>query len=80
MIDETPLAKACQGLRGQKYDREEIVQTLLSLSRLVQEHPGIVEVDINPLMLYGDGRRQRRWMPWSYGSKSKSHSYKKGAK
>ena len=56
MIDETPLAKACQGLRGQKYDREEIVQALLSLSRLVQEHPGIVEVDINPLMLYGDGR------------------------
>lgn len=56
MIDETPLAKACQGLRGQQYDREEIVQALLSLSRLVQEHPEIVEVDINPLMLYGDGR------------------------
>ena len=55
MIDETPLAKACLGLRGQKYDREEIVQALLSLSRLVQEHPEIVEVDINPLMLYGDG-------------------------
>ena len=56
MIDETPLAKACQGLRGQQYDREEIVQALLSLSRLVQEHPEIVEVDINPLMLYSDGR------------------------
>ena len=36
--------------------REEIVQALLSLSRLVQEHPEIVEVDINPLMLYSDGR------------------------
>ena len=49
MIDETPLAKACQGLRGQQY-------RLMCLSRLVEEHPEITEVDINPLMLYGDGR------------------------
>lgn len=56
MIDETPLAKACQGLRGQQYRREEIVETLMCLSRLVEEHPEITEVDINPLMLYGDGR------------------------
>lgn len=56
MIDETPLAKACQGLRGQQYRREEIVEPLMCLSRLVEEHPEITEVDINPLMLYGDGR------------------------
>ena len=56
MIDETPLAKACQGLRGQQYRREEIMEALMSLSRLVEEHPEITEVDINPLMLYGDGR------------------------
>lgn len=56
MIDETPLAKACQGLRGQQYRREEIVKALMCLSRLVEEHPEITEVDINPLMLYGDGR------------------------
>lgn len=56
MIDETPLAKACQGLRGQQYRREEIVEALMCLSRLVGEHPEITEVDINPLMLYGDGR------------------------
>lgn len=56
MIDETPLAKACQGLRGQQYRREEIVEALMYLSRLVEEHPEITEVDINPLMLYGDGR------------------------
>ena len=56
MIDETPLAKACQGLRGQQYRREEIVEALMCLSRLVEEHPEITEVDINPLMLYGDGR------------------------
>lgn len=56
MIDETPLAKACQGLRGQQYRREEIVEALMCLSRLVEEYPEITEVDINPLMLYGDGR------------------------
>lgn len=56
MIDETPLAKACQGLRGQQYRREEIVEALMCLSCLVEEHPEITEVDINPLMLYGDGR------------------------
>lgn len=56
MIDETPLAKACQGLRGQQYRREEIVEALMCLSRLVEEDPEITEVDINPLMLYGDGR------------------------
>lgn len=56
MIDETPLAKACQGLRGQQYRREVIVEALMCLSRLVEEHPEITEVDINPLMLYGDGR------------------------
>ena len=39
MIDETPLAKACQGLRGQQYRREEIVEALMCLSRLVEEHP-----------------------------------------
>ena len=41
MIDETPLAKACQGLRGQQYRREEIVEALMCLSRLVEEHPEI---------------------------------------
>ena len=56
MIDETPLAKACQGLRGQQYRREEIVEALMCLSRLAEEHPESTEADINPLMLYGDGR------------------------
>lgn len=57
MIDETPLKKACEGLRGVQYNREEIVEALLGLSRLCQEHPEIAEVDINPYILYGDGRK-----------------------
>lgn len=56
MIRETPLDKACQGLRGVRYDREELIEALLNISRLVEEHPEISEIDINPLVMYGDGR------------------------
>lgn len=56
MIDETPLKKACEDLRGVRYDREELVQALLSLSSLIEKNPNITEIDVNPLMLYGDGR------------------------
>lgn len=57
MIRETPLGKVCEeGLRGVRYDREELVGALLSLSRLIEEHPEISEVDLNPLVLFGEGR------------------------
>lgn len=58
MIRETPLKKVCEeGLRGVQYDQEELVKALLSLSRLIEEHPEISEVDLNPLVLFGDGRK-----------------------
>jgi hypothetical protein len=57
MIAETPLQQACAGLRGVRYDREEIVEALLNLSRMAEENPDITEVDINPLLLYGDGQK-----------------------
>ena len=57
MIDETPLKKACEGLRGVRYDRGQLVSALLNLSELVQSHPEIREIDLNPLMLYGEGQK-----------------------
>ena len=57
MIDETPLSKACEGLRGVKYDREEIVDALMNLSRLITDHPEITEIDVNPFVMFGDGRK-----------------------
>lgn len=57
MLDETPLAQACKGLRGIVYDREEIIDILLKVSAMVEKDPAIREIDINPLMLYGDGRK-----------------------
>ena len=56
MIDETPLAKACQSMRVPAVPPGGDRGGLMCLSRLVEEHPEITEVDINPLMLYGDGR------------------------
>ena len=56
MLDETPLAQACKGLRGSVYNREEIIDILMKVSAMVEKDPAIREIDINPLMLYGDGR------------------------
>lgn len=57
MIEETPLAKIFrEGLRGVHYDREELIDVLLRLSKLVSEHPEITEIDVNPFLLFGDDR------------------------
>lgn len=56
MIRETPLGKVFQGARGAKYNEEEVIQVLLNLSRLVQEHPEIIEIDINPFLVYEHGK------------------------
>jgi len=46
-----------QGVRGQaRSDMEAIVETLLRVSQLVTEFPEIVELDINPLVVFEEGR------------------------
>ena len=55
MIDETLLAPVFSGARGKKYSRDTVVSILMALSALVQEHPVIEEIDINPFILYEDG-------------------------
>lgn len=57
MLDETILAQACKGFRGTVYDREEIIDILLKVSAMVEKDPAIREIDINPLMLYGNDRK-----------------------
>jgi acetate---CoA ligase (ADP-forming) len=37
-------------------DKEAIIDTLLRISQLVTDFPQIVELDINPLMTYEQGR------------------------
>ncbi len=46
-----------EGVRGQQpLDKDAIVDALLRISQLVTDFPNIVELDINPLMVYEQGR------------------------
>lgn len=56
MLKETRLYSIIQGARGIKYDEEELVKILLKAAKLVQEHPEIEEIDVNPLFLYEEGK------------------------
>ncbi|HHZ01131.1 MAG TPA: acetyl-CoA synthetase [Tissierellia bacterium] len=56
MIDETMLSTIFAGARGKKYSKDTVVTILMALSRIVQEHPMIEEIDINPFILYEDGK------------------------
>jgi len=52
MIDELPLTKIFKGMRGKFYDKGEVINVLLALSKLVEEHPEIEEIDINPFFIF----------------------------
>lgn len=56
MIDEIKSSRLLEDFRGEKkVDRSQVVQILLGLSKLTQEHPEIFEVDINPLITTPEG-------------------------
>ncbi len=57
MLDEIRSHRLLRGVRGEKpSDRPAIVETLLRISQLVTDFPEIVELDINPLMVFEQGR------------------------
>jgi acyl-CoA synthetase (NDP forming) len=57
MINEVKASKILYGARGRSAsDVNSIVETLLKLSELVEEHPEIVELDINPFVVYEEGK------------------------
>lgn len=57
MLDEIRSYRLLRGVRGEKpSDRVAIVDTLLRVSQLVTDFPEIVELDINPLMVFEQGR------------------------
>ncbi len=57
MLDEIRAYRLLRGVRGEKpSDRAAIVDTLLRVSQLVTDFPEIVELDINPLMVFEQGR------------------------
>ncbi len=57
MLGEIRAYRLLRGVRGEKpSDQAGIVDTLLRVSQLVSDFPEIVELDINPLMVFEQGR------------------------
>jgi acetyltransferase len=57
MIGEIRAHALLDGVRGKPaMDKEAIVEALLRMGQLVQDFPDIVELDINPLMVYPRGQ------------------------
>jgi len=57
MLSEIRAHALLDGVRGQPpADKEAIVDTLLKIGQLVQDFPDIVELDINPLIVYPQGQ------------------------
>jgi acyl-CoA synthetase (NDP forming) len=56
MIGEVRGSRLLQGVRGEPpADIEGIVEALLGLSRLLVECPEVVEIDVNPLLVFEQG-------------------------
>jgi acetyltransferase len=57
MMREIRSFNLLRGVRGQpRSDIEAVADTLLKLSQLVTDFPDIVEMDINPLIVFDEGR------------------------
>jgi acetyltransferase len=57
MISEIRAHALLDGVRGKPpLDKNAIVDALLRIAQLVQDFPEIVELDINPLMVYPQGQ------------------------
>ncbi|MBN2303426.1 MAG: acetate--CoA ligase family protein, partial [Anaerolineae bacterium] len=57
MLDEIRATALLEGVRGRPpADKAALVDTLLRVGQLVTDFPEIVEMDINPLMVYPQGR------------------------
>lgn len=57
MLGEIRSYRLLRGVRGEKpADQQAIVDTLVRISQLVTDFPEIVELDINPLMVFEQGR------------------------
>ncbi|MBZ0305577.1 MAG: acetate--CoA ligase family protein, partial [Anaerolineae bacterium] len=56
MLEEIRARTLLDGVRGEPpADKEAIIETLLRMSQMVTDFPEIVEMDINPLVVYTEG-------------------------
>ncbi len=58
MIESTKASKILAGVRGEKpSDIASIIDCLQRISQLVMDFPNILEIDINPLLVFEEGKR-----------------------
>ncbi|MEH6579886.1 MAG: acetate--CoA ligase family protein [Amphritea sp.] len=56
MIDQIKARKILEGARGEAaVDKEALIELLLKVSAIVEAHPEIAELDLNPVIAYDDG-------------------------
>lgn len=55
MLDDLRGAAVLTGARGEPVDREALATMLLAVSRFVEAHPEVAELDLNPIFAYPDG-------------------------
>ncbi|WP_207061168.1 acetate--CoA ligase family protein [Motiliproteus sp. SC1-56] len=56
MVEQIKARKILEGARGEPpVDKEALVALLLNISAIVEAHPEIAELDLNPVIAYNDG-------------------------
>ena len=57
-LSELAIFPILKGFRGKKgYDLDEISKIITAVSQIALENPDIQEIDINPLVIYNNGKR-----------------------
>ena len=56
MVDQIKARKILEGARGETaVDKDALIELLLKVSAIVEAHPEIAELDLNPVIAYDDG-------------------------
>lgn len=55
MLANTRLGRVLDGFRGQKYDKQQLIELAINVSHLMAENPDICELDLNPVIVHRTG-------------------------
>ena len=54
MLSHTRANRVLDGFRGPKLDKEKVIDLAIKVSKMMNENPDIVELDLNPVIVYED--------------------------
>jgi len=55
MLSKTKAGQIISGFRGPRLDREALIDLVIRVSEMMEQHPEITELDLNPVILYPAG-------------------------